>query len=458
VREAAGEPGGEMTVQQLLDTLSRNRFLRTREQVENFDEALKQFASHPEASVHLHELHLVLNDQTTQVGVMYGLIHLLESLDVEKQLKAFIQALPTLQRQAPVFVKALNFRLLNDEVARAKYRTAFLAVTPDARALLAMTLSEIIETEETPLRDYACEVVAPLESLRSVMTGIAERHAIVQVRWGPMACRKAIVAPGQTLRVGRAGSVGLPVPHDSKMADAHFEVSWDGSRAWVTDLGSRTGTLLGGETVVKAELFNGSWLRASHTDFSVYFERTTPPPPTLEADSAEMAELKTQALRLLKGQEEPLYAILDAARNERILVLLRESVEEYWSLYEGHQGDALADVAPYLVRLPADSGLLEALVTEGWGQGWGIYLTCARASLEVRRHFRKFLMAQAEGKETQLYFRFYDPRTLHALLPVCTSAQRSELFSPLGSLFHEVPGNSFMECLHGSLSASRVTE
>lgn len=271
------------------------------------------------------------------------------------------------------------------------------------------------------------------------MTGRAERHAIVQVRWGPMACRKAIVAPGQTLRVGRADLVGLTVAHDTKLADAHFEVSWDGSRGWVQDLSSLPGTFLGGQRVEKAELANGSWLRASRTDFSVYFERTTSPVPPPEPDSPEMTKLKAEALRVLREQKEPLYAILDAARSERILELVRESVEEYWSLYEGPKGDALANVAPYLVRLHLDSKLLAALVNEGWSQSWGIYLTCALSPMEVRRHFRKLLMVEAEGKEGRLYFRFYDPRSLHLFLQACTTVQKNDLFGPLNNLTHEGP-------------------
>ncbi|MFP2923983.1 Imm30 family immunity protein [Pyxidicoccus sp. 3LG] len=150
-----------MTMQQLLDTLTRNRLLETRGQVEAFDKALEQFAVHPEASAHLRELHLVLDDRTTKIGVMWGVIHLLESFDIEKQLQGFIAALPTLQKQAPEFVKTLNFRLLNDEAARGRYKAAYQAADTPARSLLASSLAEIIETEEPPLRDYACEVVAP---------------------------------------------------------------------------------------------------------------------------------------------------------------------------------------------------------------------------------------------------------------------------------------------------------
>ncbi len=265
-----------------------------------------------------------------------------------------------------------------------------------------------------------------------------ERRAIVQVRGGPMSWHKAILKPGQVLRVGRAESMGLAVPHDAKMSEAHFELSWDGSQGTVKDLGSSMGTRLGGERVKQGEVVNGSWLRAGHTDFVVYFERTTPPREPVEPLPTEQDALnKAKALEVLRAQEVPLYAILDAARSERILELLRESVEDCRSLYEGPQGEVLADVAPYLVRLPRESWLLEALVQEGWGSSWGVYLTSAQPVLELRRHLRKFLMVEAEGMEGRLYFRFYDPRVLQVFLPTCSESQRKEFFGPIQCFFCE---------------------
>lgn len=255
------------------------------------------------------------------------------------------------------------------------------------------------------------------------------RRAILVVRWGPLSCRKAVVAPGQVLRVGRAESMDLAVPQDKELAEAHFELSWSGSRGWLKSLRGPEGTLLEGQPVEQGEVFNGSWVRAGQTDFSVYFERTTPPRKPEQPEPPELMAHKAQALEVLRRQEAPLYAILDAARSERVLELVHESVEECRSLYEGPQGDLLADVAPYLVSL-ADKGswLLEALVQEGWGEHWGVYLTSRQSFLEVRRQLRKFLMVESEAEEGRFYFRFYDPRVLSPLL--CTSEEetRQEFF------------------------------
>jgi len=241
-----------------------------------------------------------------------------------------------------------------------------------------------------------------------------------------MAHHKKVLEPGQVIRVGRAQAMELPVPHDEEMADAHFELAWDGSQCRVRDLKSPAGTLLAGERVEEGSVSHGDWIRAGTTDFSVYFEGGAPPAPAAKA----------QVQAVLSAQEQ-LFAVLDAARSPRVLELLQGATEEYHSLYEGPQGEALAEVAPYLVRLPARSRLLECLLAEGWGQAWGIYFTCPLPFLETRRHLRKFLMVEAEGEDARLYFRFYDPRVLHTFLPTCTPDQKKAFLGPITQLFHE---------------------
>jgi len=255
------------------------------------------------------------------------------------------------------------------------------------------------------------------------------RRLVLQVRWGRMAHQRRILGPGQVIRVGRAQAMDLSIPHDVEMSHAHFELAWDGAQGHLQDLKSTAGTLLGGERVDTGVVSHGAWIRAGTTDFSVYFEGTALPVPLNEATA--------QALAVLRAQEN-LFAVLDMARSPRVLELLQESTEEYLSLYEGPQGEALADVAPYLVRLTPGSKLLERLLAEGWGQSWGIYFTCPLAFLETRRHLRKFLMVESEGMRERMYFRFYDPRVLHVFLPTCTPAQKREFLGLISGIFHEV--------------------
>jgi hypothetical protein len=136
------------------------------------------------------------------------------------------------------------------------------------------------------------------------------------------------------------------------------------------------------------------------------------------------------ALEMLRQKFQPLFAVLDAARDAAILKLLMECTDEYESLYEGAQGRALTHFAPHLVRLPQQSTLLDALVCQGFGMSWGVYLSCDKPFGEVRRHFRQFLMVKAEKGE-ELYFRFYDPRVLRAFLPTCMPNEVDHLFGPI---------------------------
>jgi len=140
-------------------------------------------------------------------------------------------------------------------------------------------------------------------------------------------------------------------------------------------------------------------------------------------------------LQVLRGRQ-PLFAVLDAARDPRIRWLIVRSQEQYESLYEGTEGRALEDSGPYLVRLPPDSQLLEPLIREGWGHSWGVYLTCLREFRDVRRQLRRLLMVKIpDGR--RVYFRFYDPRILRVFLPTCTPVEANAFYGPVGHYLME---------------------
>jgi hypothetical protein len=261
-------------------------------------------------------------------------------------------------------------------------------------------------------------------------------RAIVEIRSGPLVGRKALLEAGQVLRVGRTEHADLAVPQDGHLSGVHFTLEWDGKKCRLSDARSTEGTALNGERVAEGDVVNGDWIRAGETIFSVYVEGATPARRRAADDDATRAK-KERALAALAAEADPLFAVLDAARTDRILEVLHEAPEEYRSLYDGVQGEALAAAAPYLVALPRASRLLERLVREGWGDRWGIYMTSARPFAEVRRHLRRFLIVEDEESRRRLYFRFYDPRVLRAFLPTCTPLQRADLFGELGAMWLE---------------------
>lgn len=330
----------------------------------------------------------------------------------------------------------------------------------------------------------------------------------------------------------------MQVKGDTLISGLHFAIEGSERGFHLRDLGSRNGTKLNGARVKEALLRDQDYIVAGQTGFSVIFvaaevvapptEKAAPPPaaPTaagkpgaappqaapisFEADWSKVSAPAVVAppkpapkpeaapagpvnlLDYLRGQKEPLYAVLDAARTPRIIELLREfgyqpaipdtpagtqpqilkcppppevMLEELkareaggaaaapdsaaaapaepppdatlcQSLFHGHSALEYENFAPYLLRVPPGSELLEILVAEGWGKSWGIYLTCARPFVEVRKHLRQFLMVEMPDGG-QNYFRFYDPRVLRAFLPVCTRAEVENFFGPVECYFVE---------------------
>jgi hypothetical protein len=142
-----------------------------------------------------------------------------------------------------------------------------------------------------------------------------------------------------------------------------------------------------------------------------------------------------KAIHHLFRQEEgrPLlgtYAILDAARDDKIYPALTEADTESLCLYLGDKAEELAAVAPYLLSLTQEDPFTRWLMNNGWGKNWGIFLRSSASLKELQRHFRKFLMVYDE-KGTPLYFRYYDPRVLRVYLPTCNQAELQTLFGPV---------------------------
>ena len=264
---------------------------------------------------------------------------------------------------------------------------------------------------------------------------MSARHAILSVLWGRHGGRRVVLRPGEVIRVGR--DEADVVVDDPALCRVHFELDWDGERSEIRDrsrhFGVRDGTRLDGLPTLQTWARHGSCIEAGASRFLVHYEATTPP---REPPDPALHAPRARALATLTGEPD-LYAVLDASRDERIAVLLRESIDEHASLYEGLPGHVLADVAPYLVRFTRPSRLLEALITEGWGRHWGIFLTASLGFREVRRHLRHFLMVLDESTDTRVYFRFYDPSILREFLPIATARQRAQLHGELSAFLME---------------------
>lgn len=133
---------------------------------------------------------------------------------------------------------------------------------------------------------------------------------------------------------------------------------------------------------------------------------------------------------------DPVYAVLDGARDRRIKAWIDSTQAPAWCLYRGELHPDLAAAAPYLLRLGRGHAYTEQFFGTGWRNAWGILFASAAPVAELRRHLRRFLRARTEQGRI-LAFRYYDPRVLRLYLPTCTPAELDTLFGPITALVAE---------------------
>jgi hypothetical protein len=126
----------------------------------------------------------------------------------------------------------------------------------------------------------------------------------------------------------------------------------------------------------------------------------------------------------------PVYAILDGASAPNLVKNLYQHEPEYCCLYRGELESDMATVAPYLVRLEAESNFTELVLGEGWGVHWGCFIVSPTNLRALRDHFRAFHTVELPDQRTVL-FRYYDPRVLRNFLPVCNAAELATFFGPV---------------------------
>jgi hypothetical protein len=305
---------------------------------------------------------------------------------------------------------------------------------------------------------------------------------VLEIVTGARAGEAVPLQAGKTLYVGRGQTAHLVLAEDERMSDSHFALVCEGRGCRVRDLGSRDGTLLNGAKVYEGPVRPGDKIVAGRTEFVLRVrdeEVASPaaaarnpalaPAPKPRADEAPPSAPVPRGsgeqpgsgphdhvLRLLRQEPEPLFALLDAARTPRVVALLLGSEVEHRSLDEGPKGEEFAAWAPYLVRLRPEAPLLEAVVREGWGKSWGVFLTCKLPLEGLRKHLRRFLLVELEGGRTA-YFRFYDPRVLRVYLPTCNPAEVEAFMGPIRCFLVEGAGeDALFKFTPGSQGAERA--
>jgi hypothetical protein len=133
---------------------------------------------------------------------------------------------------------------------------------------------------------------------------------------------------------------------------------------------------------------------------------------------------------LFSNEDESTYAVLDGASVPELLPKLAGMKDEWACLYRGELEPDIAQVAPYLVKLRAESPFTDWILSEGWGNHWGIFALTQIGLEALRRHFRHFLRVKDHSGKI-FYFRFYDPRVLGFFLPTCNRSEIKTFYGPV---------------------------
>ncbi len=150
-----------------------------------------------------------------------------------------------------------------------------------------------------------------------------------------------------------------------------------------------------------------------------------------DAPEERVADLK----RHLFGLDNDLrnvFAVLDAAGLPNLPALLQEHGRPHCCLFSGKLEPGVAECAPYLVDLTRDDAFTALVLTEGWGEAWGVFAVLPKeiGFRDVRKHFRSFLRVRGpEGKP--VFFRYYDPRVFQLYLPTCTAEELDTVLGPV---------------------------
>lgn len=325
-------------------------------------------------------------------------------------------------------------------------------------------------------------------------------RAIFEVVEGPLAGRRIEIPPGQSIAFGRTTRSDISIPGDGYMSGRHFEIQNSGAICTVRDLNSSNGTFVNGARITEQPInaldlvaagsskFRLHLEAVEEVDFSKtstipaqpYFEAPVAPPqpppmpppppvsplampppmppplppqPAAAADPWQhFAPRDLAILQSLFSSGEPVYAILDATKDMLVRAFVEAcgepSVPLTETLIQNRPG-----IGSYLLSVPPTATkLLDVLVKDGWGKGWGVYCTSSAGLDVIATHLRNTVnVYTSTGLPFQL--RLQDPNLLRWFLPGLLPHEATSIMGPISRFVVEASAGkeliSFTAGSHG---------
>jgi hypothetical protein len=150
--------------------------------------------------------------------------------------------------------------------------------------------------------------------------------------------------------------------------------------------------------------------------------------------------MKPEALRQhLISDRTRLFCVLDGASVPELPRKLYDMGPANFCLFGDDLDAEMLYVAPFLVHLAPDSKFTDLVLTQGFGNHWGVFLHSRYSITEMRGHFSALLNVYDEDGQP-MKFRYYDPRVLTRFLPTCNAGELKTFFGKVDTFFAENDG------------------
>lgn len=266
----------------------------------------------------------------------------------------------------------------------------------------------------------------------------------IEVANGPYSGKCVALSPGETAIVGRSGQCKLSLPDDALLFNRQLAIVNTGFGFQVSNLKPVREMKFDGVAQTSIVSSSGGKLRCGRSELLLYTPDTQFSPS--ESPIMRLAEH-------LSSTEPGLYLMFTPVDSAEAPSALEEFGLHLTPIFEGERQEVLAELAPYLVKVPLDTTIIGRLLLCTWGRACSAWLSTPLALPEIRATWRKLAMVH-DGEE-HIYFRFYDPRVLQALLIGSNDEERWSLFSEMDSIYLE--GRKSHSVNHWRIRASQST-
>lgn len=143
----------------LYNNLWANRLLKNSNEIAIFEDNLTKLAETFNEN-DIIELCQILDDKTDDSEVMFGIIHLLETLSTEQALINTVIGVVKMKSMSPEWANIIIYRCLNDEYCVGMIREIYVTLDEEIRTEFSKLLKEIKKEDEEIFGKAVSEILS----------------------------------------------------------------------------------------------------------------------------------------------------------------------------------------------------------------------------------------------------------------------------------------------------------